>query len=98
MARLPRNLVAGLAQHVIQRGNNRQAVFFADGDYRFYVQNPQLQGVRAIGYLIRLELRIGAQLAANVPQIVLFDRGSDNDIRMLRDRLPHKSSCNTYSC
>jgi putative transposase len=37
MARLPRNLVPGLAQHVIQRGNNRQAVFFVDGDYRLYL-------------------------------------------------------------
>lgn len=37
MARLPRNLVPGLAQHVIQRGNNRQPVFFSDRDCRFYL-------------------------------------------------------------
>ncbi len=36
MARLPRNVVPGQALHVIQRGNNRQAVFFSDTDYRYY--------------------------------------------------------------
>lgn len=37
MARRPRNLLPGLPQHVIQRGNNRQAVFFAEADYRLYL-------------------------------------------------------------
>lgn len=36
MARRPRHVVPGQALHVIQRGNNRQAIFFADADYRFY--------------------------------------------------------------
>ena len=34
MARLGRYEVAGVPQHVIQRGNNRQAVFFADEGLR----------------------------------------------------------------
>jgi len=38
MARLPRNVVAGQALHIIQRGNNRQAVFFSEADYRFYYE------------------------------------------------------------
>lgn len=29
--------MAGVPQHVIQRGNNRQATFFADQDYRLYL-------------------------------------------------------------
>lgn len=29
--------LADVPQHVIQRGNNRQAVFFADEDYKFYL-------------------------------------------------------------
>lgn len=33
MARLPRLSLAGYPQHVIQRGNNRQATFFSDEDY-----------------------------------------------------------------
>lgn len=36
MARLPRFVLPGQPQHVIQRGNNRQAVFFAEDDYQFY--------------------------------------------------------------
>lgn len=37
MARLPRFVIPGQPQHVIQRGNNRQAIFNADEDYRFYL-------------------------------------------------------------
>jgi putative transposase len=37
MARRPRISVSGVPQHVIQRGNNRQPTFFADEDYRFYL-------------------------------------------------------------
>ena len=29
--------VAGLPVHIIQRGNNRQACFFADDDYLFFL-------------------------------------------------------------
>ena len=36
MARLPRFVLPGQPQHVIQRGNNRQTVFFAEDDYQFY--------------------------------------------------------------
>jgi putative transposase len=36
MARLPRLSLPSIPQHVIQRGNNRQACFYADDDYRFY--------------------------------------------------------------
>ncbi len=42
MARLPRYILAGQPQHVIQRGNNRQAIFGADGDYRFYLEKLQM--------------------------------------------------------
>jgi len=37
MARLPRYVIPGLAQHVIQRGNNRQAIFVAECDYAVYL-------------------------------------------------------------
>jgi putative transposase len=39
MARRPRINVAGVPQHVVQRGNNRQATFFAEEDYRFYLDS-----------------------------------------------------------
>jgi len=37
MARMPRIVVPGQALHIIQRGVNRQAVFYAGEDYRFYL-------------------------------------------------------------
>ncbi len=37
MARLPRFVLPGHPQHVIVRGNNRQAIFCCDNDYRFYL-------------------------------------------------------------
>lgn len=37
MARRPRLAVPALPHHVIQRGNNRQPIFFADADYRFFL-------------------------------------------------------------
>lgn len=39
MARPPRIVVPGQALHLVQRGNNRQACFFADDDYRFYLDS-----------------------------------------------------------
>jgi putative transposase len=38
MARQPRIDLAGIAQHIIQRGNNRQACFFADVDRHHYLE------------------------------------------------------------
>lgn len=38
MARLPRYVLPGQPQHLIQRGNNRQPIFFADVDYRFFLE------------------------------------------------------------
>jgi len=37
MPRRPRIIVPGVPLHLIQRGNNRQACFFADEDYGFYL-------------------------------------------------------------
>jgi putative transposase len=38
MARLPRYFVKDQPLHVIQRGNNREPIFAAEEDYRFYLQ------------------------------------------------------------
>jgi len=38
MARLPRIVIPAYPHHVIQRGNNRQAIFFADDDFRFFLE------------------------------------------------------------
>src|SRR5574338_75212 len=37
MPRRPRVSLSGVPLHLIQRGNNRQACFFADKDYSFYL-------------------------------------------------------------
>ncbi len=37
MPRRPRIALPGLPLHVVQRGNNRGACFFAEDDYRFYL-------------------------------------------------------------
>ena len=37
MPRRARVTLANIPLHLIQRGNNRQACFFADEDYRFYL-------------------------------------------------------------
>lgn len=37
MPRRPRINVAGYPQHVVQRGHNREACFFAEEDYQFYL-------------------------------------------------------------
>jgi REP-associated tyrosine transposase len=37
MPRKPRFFIPGLAAHVVQRGNNRQAVFFEEADYKVYL-------------------------------------------------------------
>lgn len=36
MPRPPRFELVDVPQHVVQRGNNRQATLFADSDFRFY--------------------------------------------------------------
>ena len=39
MPRKARVLVPGCPHHIVQRGHNRQAVFLADEDYLFYLEN-----------------------------------------------------------
>jgi putative transposase len=39
MPRQPRYSIAGFPQHVIQRGNNRQTIFFDDRDHQRYLDN-----------------------------------------------------------
>ena len=38
MPRKPRIDLPGMPQHVIQRGNNREPCFYADGDYHYYLE------------------------------------------------------------
>ena len=38
MPRKPRTYLPGIPSHVVQRGNNRAATFFAETDYQFYLE------------------------------------------------------------
>lgn len=46
MARQPRYNLPDVPQHVIQRGNNRQPVFFAEDDYQIYLDKLNAASVR----------------------------------------------------
>lgn len=46
MPRRPRVILPGATLHLIQRGNNRSACFFAEEDYRFYLDHLAEQAQR----------------------------------------------------
>jgi putative transposase len=46
MARLPRFVIPGQPQHVIQRGNNRQEIFCTDEDYQFYLEKLEAASIK----------------------------------------------------
>lgn len=45
MARVPRIELLGIAQHIVQRGNDRQACFSNDADYRWSSHGHNARGV-----------------------------------------------------
>ena len=53
MPRPPRYALPDIPQHVIQRGNNRQPIFFDADDYRLYLEcvNIAVEGDRVAGRL-----------------------------------------------
>ena len=56
MPRLARIVIGGVPHHVVQRGNNRQAVFFVDDDRRAYVrllkEHAERCGVQVLGWCL----------------------------------------------
>ncbi len=56
MPRTARIVIPGVPHHLTQRGNNRQAVFFTDGDRRAYLALLQdrcaAAGLRVLGYCL----------------------------------------------
>ena len=56
MARLPRFVIVGQAQHIIWRGNNRHPIFDSEDDYRFFLEKLQLacekHGVQLHAYVL----------------------------------------------
>ena len=79
MARRPRLSIADIPQHVVQRGNNRQAIFHAVADYRNY-----------LGTLARVAAARGCAIHAyvlmtNHVHLLVTPRSSDALSSMMRD-------------
>lgn len=55
MSRLPRYVIPGQPQHIIQRGNNRQVIFAAEADYQFFrdvlVKAAEMHGLAVHAYV-----------------------------------------------
>jgi putative transposase len=56
MPRLARIVIEGIAHHVVQRGNNRQDVFFVDDDYGAYLRiledQSRTHGLKILAYCL----------------------------------------------
>lgn len=78
MPRRPRWFLPNQPLHVIQRGNNRQACFFADEDYRFYL-DWLLEGARRYGCDIHAWV-----LMTNHVHLLLTPRDGDAVSRLMQ--------------
>ncbi len=77
MARLPRLTLPGFAHHVIQRGNNRQAIFASTADYQAMLDllevNARKFGVAIHAYVLmsnHFHLLTTPQTQAGLPQMM----------------------------
>jgi putative transposase len=77
MPRRARIVVAGVAHHVTQRGNNREQVFFSDKDYRKYLSLLDCHASRA-GTLV-----LGYCLMPNHIHLVVVPQTEDSLARTL---------------
>ena len=75
--RRPRVILPDTPLHIIQRGNNRQACFFADDDYRFYLEWLQeyaaMERVAIHAYVLmtnHVHLLLSAQTAAGAGRLM----------------------------
>lgn len=77
MARLPRLTVPGYPHHIIQRGNNRQAIFAGAGDYELLLgllaENAHKHQVAVHGYVLmsnHFHLLATPETAEGIPQMM----------------------------
>ena len=77
MARLPRLTVPGYAHHIIQRGNNRQAIFAGTADYTLLLdlllENAHKHQVAVHGYVLmsnQFHLLATPETAEGIPQMM----------------------------
>ncbi len=77
MARKPRFNITGIPQHVVQRGNNRAACFFAERDYRRYIKDlreaSEVSGCDVHAYVLmsnHVHLLVTPQVEQGVSQLM----------------------------
>ena len=77
MARLPRLTVPGYPHHIIQRGNNRQAIFASTADYELllamFEENAKKHQVAIHGYVLmsnHFHLLATPETAEGIPQMM----------------------------
>ncbi len=75
MARLPRYFVKDIPQHVILRGNNREAIFAVDEDYQFFKEvllaAAQRYGLAIHAYVLmtnHIHLLVSPETAESLPK------------------------------
>jgi putative transposase len=78
MARLPRLYVPGCSHHIIQRGNNRDACFFDEQDYAFYLQQLQISAEQ-FGVAIHAFV-----LMTNHVHLLVTPRAADSCAKMMQ--------------
>lgn len=78
MPRKPRMYLPGVPAHVVQRGNNRNACFFADADYRHYLECLR-QGLRR--YQVRLHAYV---LMTNHVHLLMTPIDTDGISRLMQ--------------
>jgi putative transposase len=106
MPRAARIVVPDLPHHIIQRGNNRQDVFFTDDDRRIYLKTLRIQalrfGLQVLGYCLMTN---HVHLIAVPQRTESLARGIGSThliytqyINRLHDRTGHLWQDRFYSC
>ena len=106
MARTARIVIPEIPHHIIQRGNNRQDVFFTDEDRQFYLQTLAEQaewfGLVVLGYCLMTDHIhiIGTPLEADslAKAIGRTNWKHAQYINRLHDRTGHLWQSRFYSC
>ena len=62
MPRKTRMYLPGIPAHIVQRGNNRDACFFSDEDYGYYLDRLT-EGLRRFGVALRADDQSRAPVA-----------------------------------
>ena len=63
MPRKPRFNLLGIPQHVIQRGNNREPCFYAEEDYRRYLNDLHESAVK---FKCKVQKSLGSNLTFDI--------------------------------